>query len=327
MSTQPALAYLAFLVLSVGFLVKLLVHDPLVALYSFLFVSVDKKLQKYYEAKTVVVTGASSGVGEACALQLAQLRCHLVLCARSVAQLNAVAAQCRSISPTSRVLVLALDLEEMAAQDKSSAAAEKFVSAMTAWLSNEGLASGVDVLLNVAGVSSRGSALDTDLSTLRKVMDINFLGPATLTRALLPLMTKSSSTALPAIGFISSVQGRLGIPLRTSYAASKHALQGFCDCLRAEVHKKMSVSVISPGYVATNLSNNAITGDGTKYGKTDETTAKGMLPQHCAKRSLLAVASGTPELILADAKTCAGVLLRTLMPGAFFKSVRDKGAK
>ena len=327
-STQPLLAYAAELVLAVLHLAKLLVHDPLVALWATVASGgTDKQLVRFYGGKTVVITGASSGVGEACALQLAALRCNLVLCARNLAQLNAVAAQCRSLSPSSHVHVIALDLEEVA-QDKGAGA--RFTTALNAWFNEKGIASRIDVLLNVAGVSSRGSALDTDASTLKKVMDINFVGPANLTRDLLPLLLSSAASAgtatnPAAIGVVSSVQGRLGIPLRTSYAASKHALQGFFDCLRAELHKKLTVTVISPGYVATNLSSNALTGDGRKYGKTDETTAKGMSPQLCARRSLVAVARGEGELVLADAKTCTAVQARAIFPSLLFKMVRDKG--
>lgn len=315
---QGLIAAIAYVVLDVLHVLKVVMLVPLLGIYD-LLQSTESKLAKFYDGKTVLVTGASSGVGEAMVLQLAGLRCNLVLCARSAEQLNRVAGQCRAIAPSSHVLVLPLDLEEIAVKPDG---VSRVQSALESWLQTKGL-KGVDVLLNVAGVSSRGSALETDSATLKKVMDVNFFGPAILTRSIIPLMVGKCQS--PAIGVVSSVQGRLGIPLRTSYAASKHALQGYCDCLRAEMHKKVSVTVISPGYVNTNLSNNAITGDGSKYGKTDETTAKGMSPQLCARSSLLAVARGLPELVLADAKTCAAVQARGQFPGLLARMTRSKG--
>jgi len=354
-SLQPLTLGLIAVLLNIIHTLKVLVYDPLVWLYDTVFVSSDAVLAKFYTGKTVVITGASSGVGEALALQLATHNCNLVLSARNQDLLNSVAAQCRSISPGSHIHVIALDLEEIG-NDYSGAGAggasagnglSKFISTLEKWQNEKGI-KGIDVLLNVAGVSSRGSALDTDPATLKKVMDINFFGPVALTRALLPLMLRprpaAVATPVPvAVGVISSVQGRLGIPLRTSYAASKHALQGYFDCLRAELPTpnvsnsrtskatatataSATITVISPGYVNTNLSNNAITGDGTKYGKTDDTTARGMSPQLCAQRSLLAIARGLPELVLADAKTCAAVQARGQLPGLLARMVRSKGS-
>jgi len=317
---QGLIAAVAYVVLDVLHILKTLVLVPVQGIYGMLQ-STETKLSKFYDGKTVLITGASSGVGEAMALQLAGLRCNLVLCARSAEQLTRVAGQCRSVAPSSHVLVLPLDLEEIAVKPDTTMSRD--LPKLESWLQAKGL-KGIDVLLNVAGVSSRGSALETDSATLKKVMDINFFGPAILTRSIIPLMV-GKCHSLPAIGVVSSVQGRLGIPLRTSYAASKHALQGYCDCLRAEMHKHLTVTVISPGYVNTNLSNNAITGDGSKYGKTDETTAKGMSPQMCARSSLLAVARGLPELVLADAKTCAAVQARGQFPGLLARMTRSKG--
>lgn len=305
MSTQPFLAALACGLLDVLHLLQLVVHDPCVYVFELVFGAPDKEMARYYLNKSVVVTGASSGLGEAFALQLAGYKCRcLVLSARSVDKLEATAAQCRLLSPSTHVVVLPLDLED-------PQAVEGYAAALAARLQDARI-DALDLLINNAGVSSRGSAIDTDLAALTKIMQVNFFGPVSLTRALLPLLLRSPH---PAIGVVSSVQGRLGIPLRTSYAASKHALQGFFDGLRAELAPhRASVTVISPGYIATNLSNNAITADGSAYGRTDETTARGMLPQRCAHRSLLAIARGDTDCLIADAKVCAAVQARGMFP-------------
>lgn len=314
-SLQPFFSTIALILLDTLHLLKLIFLDPIVYIYRLVLISTDGELAQYYTDKTVLITGASSGLGEAIALHLAKLKCNLILSARSVTQLEVIAAQCKSLSPLSKVYVLAVDLEKLAHDPNHS---RQYIDSLTKWLNSEGL-KGIDILINNAGVSSRGSALDTDASTLKKVMDINFFGPVQLTCAVMPLLTTGS-----AIGVISSVQGRLGIPLRTSYAATKHALQGYFDCLRAEIHNKTTVTVISPGYIATNLSTNAISADGSLYGKTDETTAKGMTPQLAAQRSLTAIARGVSDFILADAKVCAAVQAKGQFPQLLASFVRAK---
>ena len=130
------------------------------------------------------------------------------------------------------------------------------------------------------------------------------------------------------IGVISSVQGKIGIPYRTSYAASKHALQGYFDGLRAEVaDKKISVTTISPGYVNTSLSLNALNADGTKYNKTDDTTASGMDPAELAQRVLLSMAEGVCDVVIADTKTCIAIEMKVLMPQIFASIMAKRTSK
>jgi dehydrogenase/reductase SDR family protein 7B len=129
------------------------------------------------------------------------------------------------------------------------------------------------VLINNGGVSSRSSFLDTKPEVDAMVMQINFLSGASLAKAVVPGMVDRKSGA---ILWISSVQGLFGLPERTSYAASKFAVQGYCEALRGELASSgVNVHVASPGYIRTNLSRSAITGDGSPYGKLDSTTANG----------------------------------------------------
>lgn len=127
------------------------------------------------------------------------------------------------------------------------------------------------------------------------------------------------------IGVISSVQGKIGIPYRTSYAASKHALQGYFDGLRAELSdKNITITTVSPGYVNTSLSLNALNADGTTYAKIDDTTANGMDPAELAEKILVNMAGGVADILVADAKTRIGILLKVLMPQMFASMMKKR---
>uniref|UniRef100_A0A336MWM2 CSON005945 protein n=1 Tax=Culicoides sonorensis TaxID=179676 RepID=A0A336MWM2_CULSO len=131
----------------------------------------------------------------------------------------------------------------------------------------------IDILINNAGLSVRGSVLECVDDVYIKLMMVNFFGTIKLTQSLLPSMIQRKQGRVVCIG---SVQGKFALPNRSAYSASKHALQAFCDSLRAEVSDDgIKVTLISPGYIQTNLSKNALTGSGSVYGKLDETTAKG----------------------------------------------------
>ena len=302
------------MVLDVMHLVRLIFVDPVRWLTS-LAANKKQKLVKFYGGKTVLITGASSGLGEQLALELMKLSSeggaspiNLVLSARTKTSLDLVAKNCMKLSPSSKVMVVPLDLSTLT--DRRNVT--DYMLSLNKNLKENGI-SGVDCVINNAGVSSRGAALETEQSSLDMVMQINFFGPVALTKALLPDMVARGAGG--AIGVISSVQGRLGIPFRTSYAASKHAVQGYFDSLRGEISKAgISVSVISPGYISTALSLNAVTGDGTKYGVTDETTKSGMDPAYAAKESLAAISDGVTDFILAEGKVSAAIQAKAQFP-------------
>ncbi|KAG8229330.1 hypothetical protein J437_LFUL007138 [Ladona fulva] len=163
----------------------------------------------------------------------------------------------------------------------------------------------------------RGDAVSTSMDVHVKLMMVNYLAQVALTKAILPQMLDKSSGHIVAI---SSVQGRFAIPYRSAYSAAKHALQAFFDSLRAEVADKgVSVTVVSPGYIRTSLSLNALRADGSTYGVMDETTAGGMAPKKMAEQILRAVASGKGgELIVSGFSARFAILLRTLIPSLYF---------
>lgn len=121
------------------------------------------------------------------------------------------------------------------------------------------------------------------------------------------------------IVFISSIQGLIAIPERSAYAASKHALQAFSDSLRAEVTKSnILVTTISPGYIKTNLSVNALTGSGSSYGQVDETTENGYSSEHVAQKIIKAVVEKSKEEVISPFVPKVAILLRKYFPSLYF---------
>ncbi|XP_045139074.1 dehydrogenase/reductase SDR family protein 7-like isoform X2 [Portunus trituberculatus] len=252
--------------------------------------------------KVVLITGASSGLGEALAHALYKCGVRLILAARNTEKLeNIKETLLKTYKPPELHVptIIKLDLEEL---NSIPGVVEEIIASHGR----------VDILINNAGISYRGVAAETDISVDIRLMLVNFFGQVALTKAILPLMLKRKTGHIVAV---SSVQGKLAIPYRSCYTASKHALQGFFDSLRAEVaESKVKVTVISPGYIATNLSVNAVTGDGSMYGEMDETTSGGMSPEYVADSIVGCLTNGSEELVLAPVLHHVAILLRTLSP-------------
>ena len=180
--------------------------------------------------KVVWITGASSGIGEAMALAAAEQGAKLVLSARREPELQRVRSAC--INPQ-QVAVLPVDLTAFDAE-KVTAKAESFFGP-------------IDVLVNNAGISQRGTVLDTTMAVYRRIFELDFFACVALTKAVLPGMVARKRGQLV---IISSVVGYVGTPLRSGYAAAKHALHGFYDALRAEVwREQVQVTLICPGFI------------------------------------------------------------------------------
>jgi len=258
--------------------------------------------KKSFEGKSILLTGASGGLGEALALQLAHCRVgSLVLSGRNEDTLKSVAKSCQEISESTKVHVLPCDLADReSVQNLGSAALS--------------LCDTIDVLINNGGVSSRSNFVDTELEVDERVMQINFFAGAALAKAVVPNMVTNKNGK---IIWVSSVQGLLGIPSRTSYAASKFAVQGYCEGLRAELASSgVIVHVVSPGYIRTNLSMSALTGDGSSHGKMDDATAKGADPKDVAVNILDSVSKGKVDFVVAATATAKiAIWLRLLCPG------------
>jgi dehydrogenase/reductase SDR family protein 7 len=234
-----------------------------------------------FDKKVVWITGASSGIGEALAKGLALRGASLVLSARNTGELERVATDCRGVGGAGDVLVLPLDITDYAAmQARVEQVTERFGR--------------IDVLINNAGVSQRSFFVDTSFEVYRQMMEINVLGQIALTQAVLPIMIEQGSGHLAVT---SSVAGKVGVPLRTGYCAAKHAVMGFFDALRTEVTAdSIRVTTITPGFIRTNVSKNALSANGEATGETDEDIAGGMDVEECAEVIIGGFEAGTPEI-------------------------------
>lgn len=233
-----------------------------------------------FVGRVVWITGASSGIGAALALAFARAGARLVLSGRHAAALATVAARCPGDTPP---LVLPLDLSRP--QEFAPAAAEV-----------QRRCDGVDVLVNNAGIGQRALALDTRPAVERAIMEVNFFGAVGLTRAVLPLMLARGSGSIVAIG---SVMGYVGTPRRSAYAASKHALHGWFESLRAEVGPQgLHVCLICPGYVSTPFGEHALGPDGTAQARPDRSPLRGIAPERVAAATLRAVARRRDEILV-----------------------------
>lgn len=272
---------------------------------------------KALQDAVVVITGASSGLGKECAQVFHAAGARLVLCGRDSSRLQQVVQELTTRSPqtqnkTHTPKIVIFDLANI---DAVGRVADEILACYGQ----------VDVLINNAGISYRGNILDTHLSVQRDVMETNYFGPIALTQALLPSMIQHQSGHVVVI---SSVQGKMAIPYRSAYAASKHATQAYFDCLRAEINQYgIPVTVISPGYIRTNLSINAVTDDGTKHGVLDKTTAAGWDPKDVAQSVLRAVCHNSKDVVLAGPIPTLAIYLRTLWPSLFFKLMSSRARK
>ena len=253
-----------------------------------------------YSGQTAWITGASSGIGEALATGLAARGARLVLSGRNIAELERVAASCGG-----ETLVLPFETTDYAALPG-------LVARAWDWRG------GIDLLINNAGISQRSLAEETEFAVYERIVAVDLLAPIALTQALLPRMVTRKSGRL---AFISSIAGKVGVPMRSAYCAAKFGLLGYADALRAElsVHG-IAVHGIAPGSIRTNVSRNALTSDGSARGFSDAAIDKGIDPEEAAARMLDAMAAGQREIVVAQgAEEQMGELTRT--PDALFDQV------
>lgn len=252
-----------------------------------------------YTGKTVWITGASSGIGAALARDVAARGANVVLSGRDEARLAEVAADC------GETLILPFDVRDDAALADATAKA-------IAWKG------GVDVAFANAGVSQRSRALKTKMKVYRDIIDIDLTAQIAFSQGLIGHMSERGSGAL---AFISSIAGKVGVPMRTAYCAVKFGLAGYADALRAELSQSgVSVHVIYPGSVATDVSRNALVGDGSKRGRSDKVIDEGIPAPDAARAMLDAIAAGEREIIVAQGMEAGmGEMRRT--PDALFDQV------
>lgn len=261
-----------------------------------------------FSGKTVWITGASSGIGEALAQAFSTAGAKIILSGRRTEALQAVADKLQTES-----LILPFEVTDY------DVLASK-VDEAWAW------AGTVDILVNNAGVSQRSLAIKTDPQVYTDLINIDLIAPIWLTQLQLPKMVAAGGAHIVAI---SSVAGRIGPPLRTAYAAAKHGLIGYMDSLRTEVSVRHNINVtnVLPGSVATNISRNALTADGGSRGKSDANIDNGDDPADLANEILQAIQNNTPELIFAKGTELEAAQQRQSNPEALFELMNQMGAQ
>lgn len=258
----------------------------------------------HIKGKVVMITGASSGIGEALAYQLSEQGARLILSARRIEELERVKSNC---AHQEKVQVLTLDLANSFSIPQKAKEAESLFGQ-------------VDMLINCGGISQRDKVINTSLEVDRQIMEVNYFGAIALTKALLPKMVERKSGHQV---IITSAVGIVSTPFRSSYAASKHALHGFYDALRAEHYQdNLKVSIILPGYVRTKISFNALMGDGSKQNKMDNAQDKGLSPEECAAKIIKAIKKNKEEMYIGGFREVAGIYIKRFFPGLFSKIIR-----
>jgi short-subunit dehydrogenase len=233
------------------------------------------------QGRRIILTGASEGIGRALALELAGRGARLALAARDRTRLESLAAECRARGGEAR----ALPTDVSNAQDCE-------------WLLNESVTAfgGIDVLIHNAGITmwSRFDALQ-DLSIIERLMEVNYLAPVRLTSLALPELKKSRGLIVA----VASLAGLTGVPERSGYAASKHALIGFFDSLRIELAGTgVDVSVIAPDFVVSEIHKRAIGPDGEPLGESPMVQSKIMTAERCAARIVRAVEKRERQVVM-----------------------------
>jgi short-subunit dehydrogenase len=257
-----------------------------------------------FKDKIIWITGAASGIGEALAYQSVEYGGKLVLSDIDEPGLSRVVATCESSGAS--VLNLPLDLSS----------AESIEKAVGKAMGHFGR---VDVLINNGGISQRSLTWETTLEVDRKIMNINFFGAVVLTKAVLPHMMEQGGGYIAAT---SSITGKFGFPMRSAYAASKHAIQGFFETLGIELAgSNISVTIALPGRVRTNISLHALTRDGTAHGKMDPGQDTGIPADVCARKYLDAIYKRKPEILIGG-KELMMVHIRRFLPSLFYRLAR-----
>ncbi len=258
-----------------------------------------------FSNKVIWITGASSGIGEALVYELASLGTRLIISARRKEELERVKSSCPA-SAQSNIAILPLDLAQA---DTLKLTTEAAIN----------LFGHIDILINNGGISQRSLIKDTDLSVDRKIMEVNYFGTIALTRYLIPHFSERKEGHFVVV---SSLVGRFGTPYRSGYSASKHALHGFFDALRAELYADhIKVTMVCPGFIKTNVSINALTEKGDRFNKMDEAQAKGMPARICARKIIQAFRKQKTEVYIGGREKY-GVYLKRFFPNLFNRVIR-----
>lgn len=266
-------------------------------------------VSKSFLGKVVWITGASSGIGEQLCHKFAQASAHLIISARSEKNLEKVKLALSDYGVP--VAILSFDLEALNTLPGRVREAIAFYGR-------------VDILVNNAGIALKDWVTATKLEIDQKVMNINYFGPITLTKALLPHLLERNSGQLVVI---SSLSGKYGVPKISSYAASKHALHGFFETLRSEIaNTEVCITIIIPGIIQTAITAHALTGDGGSFGKVDKTFQKAYPADKAARDIVRAVRKKQEEVFVGGTEGIT-LLLNRLSPWLLRRFIRNHPIK
>ncbi len=255
----------------------------------------------YYNDKVVWVSGASSGIGEALVYEFLRLGARVIATSNDLAELKRVQENCDN----ERCHIELVDMMKP----------EAFPSVVKDLYS---MYERIDILINVAGVSQRSLFEDLDMAVFRRIFEINFFGTVALTREVLPCMLKQGGGQLAAV---TSIVGLLGFPLRSGYSASKHALHGFFESIQAEyLSRNIHVTLLVPGRVKTDISKNALTANGSLWGKIDDGQASGISVEKTA-RKISAALKRRKKLVLIGGRELSIVYIKKYVPALFWRVV------
>jgi short-subunit dehydrogenase len=259
-----------------------------------------------FKDKVVWITGASSGIGEALALEFARLGARLIVSARRKEELERVGK--KTGLPGLDLMILPFDLA-----DTSNA------SSLAAQVMNK--FGRIDILVNNGGMSQRSLTLETTEQMDRLLMEVNYFAYVNLTKAVLPYMKRQKSGQIVVV---SSIAGKFGFFLRSSYSAAKHALHGFFESLRLETESSgIRTLIVCPGKIKTNISYNAVVKDGGRHNKMDESHENAMSAEDCAKEIISGILKNKEEIFVGG-KELLIVKIKRFFPGLFEKIIRKQ---
>lgn len=256
-----------------------------------------------WKNKTVWITGASSGIGEAMARNLAEKGAKIILSSRSEDKLQSIKSD---LPESEKHAIIPLDVSDPKSIEQSLQ-------------NHKSLIEQVNVLVNNAGISQRSEAWEATSESERLVMETNFFGAVALSKAVVPNMIKQNDGLIITL---TSVVGKFGFMQRSSYAASKHALHGYFDSLRADLDalgKNIQITLVCPGRIKTNISINALESDGTRHGKMDPGQADGIDVNVCVDRIIRRVERGKAEIYIGKEQFL--IYLMRFWPSLFRKIV------
>ena len=261
---------------------------------------------KAFKDKVIWITGASSGIGEALAIEFSKKEARLILSARREDELKRVADITKL--PNLDIMLLPFDLNNT---HNASALAAQIINKFGR----------IDILINNGGYSQRGEAIQTNIEIDRQLMEVNYFSYVNLTKAVLPYMKRQKTGHIIVI---SSIAGKFGFYLRSSYSAAKHALHGFFESLRLETENfGIKTLIVCPGKIKTKISYNAVAASGLAHNKMDESHEYALSAEECAQQIINAILKNKEEIFIGG-KEILMVKIKRFFPKLFSKLIRKQ---